>query len=214
MADRVAVMYLGRVAELTETDILFTEMLHPYTKALLSAIPSINPEKRKSRVILKGEIPSPADPPKGCYFHSRCPEALRNCGWSPRDIAEPIGSMLEAYRNPEASEFPPLKEIVTDEEANLVDIVLTSTLADSKRTLDLLNELIEKEAIKGAGIMFRAIENITLLNDQKTIRVKLIEPDIPVLKEVRKGHYVSCLLYDEPPKITKEEALENAAPTN
>ena len=122
--------------------------------------------------------------------------------------------MLEAYRNPEASDFPPLREIVTDEEENLVDIVLASPIADARRTLNLLNELIEKEAVKGAGIMFRAIENITLLNDQRTIRVKLIEPDIPVLKEVRKGHYVSCLLYDGPPKVTREEALENVSSTN
>ncbi len=211
MADRVAVMYLGRVAELTETDRLFTEMLHPYTKALLSAIPSISPEKRKGRIILEGEIPSPAYPPKGCYFHPRCPEAMKNCGWSPRDIAGPLRSMLEPYRNPEAVNFPPIAEIVTDEEANSLDVVLTAPAQNKDAVLSLLNELVEKEETSGAGVMFRSIERANFLDDQTTIRIQQIMPDIPTLKEVRKGHYVSCLLYDEPVNKKQEEVVENAS---
>lgn len=211
MADRVAVMYLGRVAELTDTDRLFTEMLHPYTKALLSAIPSIDPEKRKGRIILEGEIPSPAYPPKGCYFHPRCPEAMKHCGWSPRDIAEPIRSMLEPYRNPEATEFPPIAEIVTDEEANIIDIVLSAPVTNKDKIVKLFKDLADKEAASGYGIMFKSIESVNLLDDQVTLRVKQIEGESPTLKEVRKGHYVSCLLYDEPYDKTKEEALEDAS---
>lgn len=211
MADRVAVMYLGRVAELTDTDRLFTEMLHPYTKALLSAIPAIDPEKRKGRIILEGEIPSPADPPKGCYFHPRCPEAMKNCGWSPRDIAGPIRSMLEPYRNPEASDFPPISEIITDEEANVVDVVLATPVSDRDKIERLFSELSEKEASSGFGIMFKSIEEVKVLEEGITLRIKQMEPDIPTLKEVRKGHYVSCLLYDEPFDKTKEEAIENAS---
>ncbi len=212
MADRVAVMYLGRVAELTDTDRLFNEMLHPYTKALLSAIPAIDPEKRKGRIILEGEIPSPAYPPKGCYFHPRCPEAMKNCGWSPRDIAEPIRSMLETYRNPEAANFPPITEIVTDEESNIVDIVLGAPVTDKDRVIRLFKELADKEASSGYGIMFKSIENVSILDDQLTLRVKQMEPDSPTLKEVKKGHYVSCLLYEESTaKTPKEEALEDAS---
>jgi oligopeptide/dipeptide ABC transporter ATP-binding protein len=211
MADRVAVMYLGRVAELTDTDRLFTEMLHPYTKALLSAIPSIDPGKRKGRIILEGEIPSPANPPKGCYFHPRCPEAMKNCGWSPRDIAGPIRSMLEPYRNPEAKDFPAITEIVTDEEANSLDIVLSAPVPNREPVLALFNELVEKEASSGAGIMFKSIESVKFLEDGTTIRVVQMEPDVPTLKEVRKGHFVSCLLYDKPIEETKEEVMENAS---
>ncbi len=211
MADRVAVMYLGRVAEITDTDRLFTEMLHPYTKALLSAIPSIDPEKRKGRIILEGEIPSPASPPKGCYFHPRCPEAMKNCGWSPRDIAGPVRSMLEPFRNPEAKDFPPVAEIVTDEEANSLDIVLAAPSPDIGATLALLNQLIEKEESSVAGIKFSSIESVKFLDDMTTIRIRQITPDVPNLKEVRKGHYVSCLLYNEPIEKRQEEVIENAS---
>lgn len=213
MADRVAVMYLGRVAELTDTDRLFTEMLHPYTKALLSAIPSIDPEKRKGRIILEGEIPSPAFPPKGCYFHPRCPEAMKNCGWSPRDLAGPVRSMLEQYRNPEAKDFPQVAEIVTDEDANSLDIVLSAPSPNREANIALLNDLIEKEAKSGVGIMFRSIESVNFQDDQTTIRIQQITPDVPTLKEVKKGHYVSCLLYDEPHNKKQEEVIENASAT-
>ena len=87
-------MYLGKIVELAETDRLFTDMLHPYTKALLSAIPVPDPKTKVERVVLEGEIPSPSDPPKGCHFHPRCPVALPVCGWSPRDMSGPFGHLI------------------------------------------------------------------------------------------------------------------------
>jgi oligopeptide/dipeptide ABC transporter ATP-binding protein len=77
--DRIGVMYLGRMAELAETDSLFENPLHPYTKSLLSAIPISNPRQKRERVLLQGDVPSPVDPPKGCAFASRCPEAMDIC---------------------------------------------------------------------------------------------------------------------------------------
>jgi oligopeptide/dipeptide ABC transporter ATP-binding protein len=73
ISDRVAVMYLGRVAEITDRERIFAAPRHPYTQALLSAIPIPNPELRRSRVILTGDVPSPVNPPGGCRFHPRCP---------------------------------------------------------------------------------------------------------------------------------------------
>lgn len=78
MSDRVAVMYLGRIAELSETNELFNRPLHPYTKALLSAVPE--PKRReRERILLKGDLPSSTNPPKGCRFHTRCPVAMEKC---------------------------------------------------------------------------------------------------------------------------------------
>ena len=79
ISDTVGVMYLGGLVETGETDDIFANPLHPYTKALFSAIPMPDPDIRKDRVILEGDIPSPANPPKGCKFHTRCKECMGIC---------------------------------------------------------------------------------------------------------------------------------------
>jgi len=79
VSDRVAVMYLGKVVELATREELFRKPLHPYTIALMTAIPVPNPRLRRQRTILKGDVPSPLNPPKGCRFHPRCPVALEKC---------------------------------------------------------------------------------------------------------------------------------------
>jgi oligopeptide/dipeptide ABC transporter ATP-binding protein len=79
VSDRVAVMYLGKMVELTTREELFRQPLHPYTMALMSAIPVPNPRLRRQRTILKGDVPSPLNPPKGCRFHPRCPVAMEIC---------------------------------------------------------------------------------------------------------------------------------------
>ena len=79
ICDRVIVMYLGKVVEIASTADLYENANHPYTKALLSAVPVHTPGKRQNRIILKGDIPSPINPPSGCVFRTRCPIAISEC---------------------------------------------------------------------------------------------------------------------------------------
>lgn len=86
ISDRVAVMYLGRIVEMGDSELLYKHPKHPYTKALLSAVPIADPEQRKERIILRGDVPSPVNLPDGCSFNPRCPKVQPNCSQSRPDL--------------------------------------------------------------------------------------------------------------------------------
>ena len=94
ISDRVGVMYLGRLAELAPAQALFATPLHPYTRALLSAVPEANPHAAQTRQRLQGEVPSPLNPPSGCRFHTRCPLARDTC----RASVPPLREVVPGHR--------------------------------------------------------------------------------------------------------------------
>jgi len=106
ICDRVAVMYLGKLVEVADTEEIFENPLHPYTVALMSAIPIPDPKHKTERIILPGEVPSPINPPSGCRFHPRCPRAIDICSKEePLLIEVKSGHWLACY-NPWPSKHP------------------------------------------------------------------------------------------------------------
>jgi oligopeptide/dipeptide ABC transporter ATP-binding protein len=96
MANRVAVMYLGKIVEIATKEELFKNPLHPYTRALLSAVPIPDPERPKNVIYLKGEVPSPVNPPSGCRFHPRCQEFSHLCEQK-NTVEPPLTEVLPAH---------------------------------------------------------------------------------------------------------------------
>lgn len=100
LSDRVAVMYLGKIVEITGSQEIYRHPVHPYTEALLSAVPIPDPTKKKKRIILKGEIPSPINPPLGCVFHTRCVYAQERCRKEEPQLMPRVGNRVAACHFP------------------------------------------------------------------------------------------------------------------
>lgn len=190
--DRIAIMYLGRVVEIGDTDAIFTDPKHPYTKALLAAIPDVDPAKQRTRKLLVGEIPDASSPPYGCFFHPRCPVAVDNCGWEARDLV----AMLETHwLKSGASTFDEERRQI----ANLDELEGTGRVVQLKpargHTSAQLVELInEVQADTSEARFWQGVERIDDTGSELAVTFRPGED--PLLRESG-GVEVACHLYPD-----------------
>lgn len=190
ISDRVAVMYLGKIVELTSTEQLFSHPAHPYTQALLSAIPKPDPRSRRDRIVLQGDVPSPVNPPAGCPFHTRCPAAYDKCRKEVpafEEIASGHSVACHLYREPSRNHLS-----LSEAQADVARIVRSRARRGSLLTLnqeasgsDYRDELIGSvvDAAREASDAFVAVQKPVApepITDSGAIAAKMSDaPDEP-----------------------------------
>ena len=186
ICNRVNVMYVGEIVEAAPTEELFRDPLHPYTKALLSAIPVPDPDLKMRRIILPGDVPSPASPPAGCRFHPRCPASFEICGWTPREVVDALDVAFGEMRERGARE-PGFVQQVEIEDGGF-RLVAGGKAAEVQSFVQ--NLVAERaEAIRA----LKAIAAVQVEGDG--VRVRLHRGKAPVLRNVRPDHVVACHLF-------------------
>jgi oligopeptide/dipeptide ABC transporter ATP-binding protein len=134
ISDRIAVMYLGSMVELSECDEMFSHPAHPYTQALLSAIPEANPRRITERIILQGDVPSPVKPPSGCRFHTRCPVAYARCRTERPELTDVgAGHWVACHLYTEPARAGLTTSQAQREVASLVNAAATTVLTNARR---------------------------------------------------------------------------------
>ncbi|MGC8688912.1 MAG: ABC transporter ATP-binding protein [Thermoplasmata archaeon] len=186
IADRIMVMYLGKIVEIAETREIFRNPLHPYTQALLSAVPVPDPKTKRMRIHLEGEVPSPVNPPKGCSFHTRCKFAFEKCGWTSDELVEYLRLVMDPTRNEE------LRGNVLSEIQIISDTEILMKFSEL-RNPGSIKGVIEKEKINNNIRAFYGIESFEFSGEG--VRIRLYEPKKPELKDVGNGHMVACFLH-------------------
>ena len=187
MSNRIAVMYLGKIVEAAPKEELFRDPLHPYTAALLSVIPIPDPDLKRDRIILAGDVPSPVNPPPGCRFHTRCPVAIATCGFTPDEVAEALNRVVEEAREAGRTEANTLASIEVFEGRVQVNL-RPGTPPRSFR------DFVE-DVIAARSETVRALKAITaLVDDEHGLSAAVSASLEPPLLEVSPGHWVACHL--------------------
>ena len=186
LCDRIAIMYLGRIVETGPAKVIYNDPKHPYTKALLQAIPIPDPRRRARKVLPKGEVPDAVNPPMGCRFHPRCPAVLPTCGWEGRDFLD----YLEERRTD-------LKKGKVDE-VNLgpLDLWKVKGLLAERHcrpeNIAIITEYIRSILNEAPSPLSKAVERVRNVENRLVVQFRTPDPLAP--KEVE-GRLVECLLY-------------------
>jgi|ECHnycMinimDraft_1075156.scaffolds.fasta_scaffold00850_3 oligopeptide/dipeptide ABC transporter, ATP-binding protein, C-terminal domain len=183
MSDRIAIMYAGRVVEEGDKNSVIFDAKHPYSKALISAIPKPEPLREKIFVNLQGEIPNLINPPKGCRFHPRCPVAFELCGWTADEVLSDLEYIImQRY----AEYFKGIKSISIEDDFTL-NILCENSNPFDKRLLEIIEK--EKNELKSL-VSIKSIKQ-----ESQNIRVELYRYIEPSMYKVNGSVYVRCLLY-------------------
>lgn len=186
LCDRIAIMYLGRIVEVGPSKAIYADPKHPYTKALLQAIPIPDPRRRARKILPKGEVPDATYPPMGCRFHPRCPAVLPTCGWEGRDF---VDYLEERRTNPENAaadensigplEFWKAKGLVAERPCKPEDI---------GRITEYVRSILNEAPVP----LIKAVEGVKNVGNKLEVQFRPPDPLAP--KEVE-GRLVECLLY-------------------
>ncbi len=202
VCDRVAVMYLGEIVEIGPVDEVFGEPQHPYTRALISSIPNPDPRQRGENVELTGDVPSPANPPSGCRFHTRCPEVIPPEGY---EFEQPVWRNVLNLRQRlerDGVDRETIREfVVAEHEAESVESVSDAQLIGAiRREFDLPEHLSDPDADEVLSAALRAIAD----GEQDRARDRLAEEfetvcetTTPDERRTSDRHLASCHLIDE-----------------
>jgi oligopeptide/dipeptide ABC transporter ATP-binding protein len=193
MADRIVVMYAGQVVESGESEQVFRHPLHPYTVALLSAVPIADPNTHRERIFLPGEIPNLIDPPRGCRFHPRCNRAFELCGWSAQEVLEPFTTLLTSGRYPQLSHLSNIVRRTIIDDHNF-EVVINGKI--SGNDIQAIYGAIRKETSEENIRSLSAVEEIQIKPSgvDSSVAVRLHNYADPKLINVE-GQMVKCHLY-------------------
>jgi peptide/nickel transport system ATP-binding protein len=189
--DRVAIMYLGKIVEIGPTPEIFANPRHPYTKALLRAVPDPDPSREMTRDLPRGEIPDAADPPLGCSFHPRCPSAFGPCGWEPRDVRMVLE---QRWTTVDAEQFEAESRLVHDGPEFASGDAVHAAAGSPGEVLALLED---ERATRPDEPLWKGVAGMSV--DGRSVLMQMRPAVEPQLRHVEGSDVsVSCHLYHPP----------------